>query len=305
MGDMQRKIAKIKTCFVSAPPGIRLDVLRDSLLARKIRPLLPLDLSIGTDWSSELQRELLEADLVIGILPSGPQRASTVFFELGLASALKRRILVIAPPGSEPPPVALQRLVLNTTTENRQAIDFALDQLISAPADSAAVEKRKPFQSSVLGSGTDALLKRFDYSLYVNKPSAFEELIAEAIRTSGADLVVQSPQPGKGPDLAIWSDVLEPFVGNPLLVEVKLKLETRAAATTTFAEILHFMEASSSRWSLLIYGQGPRPETDFWSHCPPNILLMSGRTLLENLRAQTFAEIIRDLRNQRVHSVRP
>jgi hypothetical protein len=64
-GDkMTNTSQRIKTCFVAAPGGSPLDVLRDSLLARNIRPLIPEELFAGSDWASEIQRQVLEADLV-------------------------------------------------------------------------------------------------------------------------------------------------------------------------------------------------------------------------------------------------
>jgi hypothetical protein len=43
----------IKTAFVSTPSGLKLGVLRDSLLAHGIRPLIPGELNAGSDWASD------------------------------------------------------------------------------------------------------------------------------------------------------------------------------------------------------------------------------------------------------------
>jgi len=301
-----KETRKIKTCFVSAPRGIPLEVLRESLLAHGIRPLIPQELAAGNDWASELQRQLAQADLVVGILPTRRQ-SPWVLFELGQAWALGRRILIIAQPGSEPVPSSLQRLlVLRIALDNRQAIDFALDQLLSAPPEPPAKEAtRKPFESAVLGAQADLLLARLDQLLHSGGAQGFEKMVSEAIRNSGTDVVVESPELDRGADLAVWSDVLEPFVGNPLLVEVKLKIPTKAILVEVFKQLNSYLGASDSRWALLLYGDGPPPEDRFWNSCPPNILLMPARAMLEALRTRTFPEIVRDLRNRRVHSVRP
>jgi hypothetical protein len=76
---MMKDTRKIRTCYVSAPRGISLDILRQSLLAHDIRPLIPEELSAATDWASELQQQLVQADLVIGILPTGRQSAWVPF----------------------------------------------------------------------------------------------------------------------------------------------------------------------------------------------------------------------------------
>jgi hypothetical protein len=155
-----KETRQIKTCFVAAPGGIALDTLRDSLLAHNIRPLVPQELFAGSDWASEIQRQLLEADLVVGILPRGKQ-SPWVLFELGQAWALGRRILLIASPKADAVPYNLQRfLILRTEPDNREAIDFALNQMLSSPADSPNIGPTKSFKSVGLGAEADSLIAR-------------------------------------------------------------------------------------------------------------------------------------------------
>lgn len=302
---MIKESRTIKTCFVLAPRGISLEILRQSLIAHGIRPLIPEELSAGTDWASEIQRQLTLADLVVGILPTGRQ-SSWVLFELGQALALGRRILLIAPPKSEGVPYTLQRLlVLRTEPDNREAIDFALDQLLSAPPEPSVEEHRKPFRPSLLGDQADALIARFEQEMKSGNELGLEKIVLDALQSSGTDAVVESQGHDRGADLAVWSDVLEPFVGNPLLIEIKRRIRDKEAATKSFRQLSSYLGASGAWWALMLYGDGPLPDDRFWSRCPPNILLMPIRSLLEALRRQSFPEIVRDLRNRRVHSVRP
>jgi hypothetical protein len=295
----------MKTCFVSAPSGTVLDILRDSLVAHGMRPLVPEELSTGTDLASEIQRRLVEADLVIGIL-SAAQPSNNVYFELGQAAALGKRILVIAAPGAESVIAGMHRmLVLRTTPDNREAIDFALDQVAAAPPQPAVMSERKIFVSFGLGAQSDALLSRLDDAIRSSRTYDFERVLFEAIKGSGADVVVEAPERGRGADLVVWSDVLEAFVGNPLLVEAKLRVPTREAARKAFQQLSVYIEASSSRWAVLLYGDGPPPEHAHWRDCPPNVLLLPARGMIETLRGHAFPEVIRDLRNRRVHAVRP
>lgn len=301
---MIKETRTIKTCFISAPRGVSLDVLRESLVAHGIRLLIPEELSTGADWASETKRQLVQADLVIGILSTARQSA-WVLFELGQASALGRRILLIASPKSELVPYSLQRLlVLRTDPNNREAIDFALDQLLSAPPESPSEEHRKPFKSAGLGTQVDTLIARLDQLLQTGNAQGLEELVSDALQGSGIDVVVESPQRDRGVDLAVWSDVLEPFVGNPLLIEIKRRIHDKKTATSALAQLGLYLGESGTRWALLLYGEGPPPGDRLWSRCPQNILLMPIRSLLEELRTQSFPEIVRDLRNRRVHPVR-
>lgn len=295
------RTSALKTCFISAPAGASLGVLRASLECRGLRVLVPHDLAVGTDWASEIQKQLSQADLVIGVLTSERQ-SPWVLFELGQASALGRRIVLITSPTADPIPFALhQFLVLRIDLDNQEAIGFALDQLLSAPAR----QKRSPTPQSTpfvgLGTKADDLIAALDRSLASSDSQSIEQVVSDALRSSGADVVVTSPTRNVGADFAVWSDVLEPFVGNPLLVEVKARIRGRAEANRAVRQLTSYLGASGSRWALLLYGDGPDPDGQAWSGSPPNVLVLSLRSLLEALRARAFPEVVRDLRNRRVH----
>jgi len=290
-----------KTCFISAPAGTNLEVLRALLERRGLRVLIPQDLSVGADWASEIQKQLSKADLVIGVITADRQ-SPWVLFELGQASALGRRIVLITSPKADPIPFSLhQFLVIRTDLNNEDAIGFALDQVLSAPEPSykKASINLKPFAG--LGTKSDNLIKNLDRSLATNDWRSLERVVEDALRLSGADVVTPSPTHDVGADIAVWSDVLEPFVGNPLLIEVKGRLKGKTDATRAIKQLASYIGTSGSRWALLLYGDGPDLEGQSIASTVPNVLVLSLRTLLESLRTRAFPEIVRDLRNRRVH----
>jgi hypothetical protein len=260
---------------------------------------VPQELTVGADWASEIQREISRADLVIGVVPSARQ-APWVLFELGQASALGRRIVLITSPKADPIPFSLHQFVtLRIDLNNLEAIGFALDQLMVAPEP--AKERRTLSKSATgLGPKADVLITQLERSLAAGSWAAVEQVVAEALRASGADVVATSAERDVGADFAVWSDVLEPFVGNPLLIEVKTKLTSKTAATHALRQLASYMGASGSRWALLLYGEGPQEQVE-QARQHPNVLILSLRSLLEGLRTQSFPELIRDLRNRRVH----
>ncbi len=296
---MPGTISQIKTCFISAPLGANLGGLRAALEARGVRVLVPHELSVGADWASEIKNEISRADLVIGVVPS-PRQAPWVLFELGQASALGRRIVLITSPKADPVPFSLHQFVtLRIDLNNTEAIGFALDQLMSAPKPSR--ERRIVSKATFgLGGKADTLIATLERSLADADWAAIDAVVAEALRHSGTDVVVTSPDHDVGVDFAVWSDVLEPFVGNPLLIEVKSKLKSKTAASQAFRQLATYMGKSGSRWALLLYGEGPADENELGPSLP-NVLVLSLRSLLERLRTQSFPELVRDLRNKRVH----
>lgn len=154
---------------------------------------------------------------------------------------------------------------------------------------------------AALGTKADDLIAALDTNLLTSDWRMVEQVVADAIRSAGADVVVTSQPQDIGADFAVWSDVLEPFVGNPLLVEVKGSIRSKAEANRAMRQLASFVGASASRWGLLLYGEGPDSESQQWIGSPPNILVLSLRSFFEALRTRAFPELVRDLRNHRVH----
>jgi hypothetical protein len=137
--------------------------------------------------------------------------------------------------------------------------------------------------------------------LAANDWKGVEKVVSEALEYSGTDIVVTSPTRDKGADFAVWSDLLETLVGNPFLVEVKSRIRNREDAVRITNQIAAYVSASGSHWALLLYGDGPDPDSDWWAQTSPNVLVLSLKSFLDGLRSRTFPELVRDLRNNRVH----
>jgi hypothetical protein len=292
----------LKSCFISAPAGTQLHALRASLKSRGLRVLVPQDLASGNDWATEIQKQLSQADIVIGVITSD-RESPWVLFELGQAFALGRRIILISTEKVDSIPFASRNLViLRIDLDNQKAIDFALDQLLAAPSrpkDSTAPHLKPTLKA--LGSDVDNLMLALDQALTGHSGLAFERVVADALRSSGTDVIVASFESDIGADFAVWSDVLEPFVGNPLLIEVKARIRGKGEASLVMRQLSSYLGQSGARWALLLYGDGPDNDEVAWPEVPSNVLLLSLRSLLESLRTRSFPEVVRDLRNQRVH----
>jgi Restriction endonuclease len=180
---------------------------------------------------------------------------------------------------------------------NREAIEFALDQLLAAPEQTAAPDLVPA--KRVLGAAADRYLQG-SFQLGANvSASELELLVAGALREGGVTVLSTAYGADRGVDLAIWSDALQPYVGNPLLVEIKSSLRDPRIANEAARQLSKQVAASGSYWGLLLYG-----ESKPWAiraSLPSNVLLLSLETLFRRMRDEPFDDIIRDLRNRRVH----
>lgn len=290
--------SRIRTCFITAPSGTNLDLLTAALQRRDIRVVGPEAISVGTAWKTEISNFLNSADLIIGVL-TRERRSNWVLFELGQAWGQGKTVLLFAPPNSAHVPSNLRRfLTVRANLSNREAVEFALDQILAAPAPKLTTS-RPAKEKSPLGESADHYLQGSVPMLASVNALELESLVANALREAGVDVLARSQAQGRGADLAIWSDELQPFVGNPLLVEIKTKLTTSEAAMSTARQLSKYVTSTGGLWGLLLYGAGP----DDLGSLPPNVLALSIKTLFLRLRQETFDQIVRELRNQRVHGV--
>jgi len=268
---------------------------------RGIRVVVPDDLNPGSDWSEWISRKIGDVDLVIGILTS-ERRSQWVLFELGQAAALGRQVVLIAPPKLASFPLDLKRLlVIRGGPKSRSAIDFALDQILASPERPTRSPPVGTPSKRTLGSDADPIITDLQSAIELNDYHSVERLVVQALRGSGADIVTEASNRELGADLAVWSDALQPFVGNPLLIEIKSRFRGTNELLRAANQLSAAVAARGGNWGLLLYGHGSQELAPGLRGAPPTVLIFSIGELVEQLRTRSFAEVIRDLRNRRVH----
>lgn len=287
---------RIQTCFITAPAGGNLEVLIDALRQRDIRVVVPENLAAGREIGSEITDLLSRVDLVIGVM-TRERRSEWALFELGIAWGLGKRILLFAPPNISHLPSTLRRfLTVRANISNREAVQFALDQLLAAPETSHRLaiprERTRP-----LGASADAYLQGSIDLAATHRSTELEQLVARALADVGVEVVATAPGKDEGADLAVWSDALQASVGNPLLVEIKARLPAHSVTVEAAQRLARHVAAAGGRWGLLLYGAGP----DRLRGLPPNVLALPIGALFGRLKTQSLEEVVRDLRNRRVH----
>ena len=292
---------KVRTCYISAPIGTNIEHIRRSLVERGVKLLtlndFPSDESISTNILALISR----ADLVVGVLSRDRQSLSVVF-ELGQASALGREIVVIASPKSSYIPFALSHfLVSRLSLRNRTGIDFIFEQVLSAPTSSKMDRTLTHQGKSLVGERIEGLMHEAQQAINEKDGLRLEKVVGEAIRDSGVEIIVKALSPHEGADFAVWSNVFQSLLGNPLLVEIKTQLHGNERVLESIKRCEKTARDGGVIWSLLLYGDGPSKMDPSWTSIAPTVLLLSIRDLFQALRERPFVDIVVDLRNRRVH----
>lgn len=293
---MTRKKNVISQAFLAAPARIDLNIIKEELEGRGINPITAYDIpSLGLSILDNIEKAIRDSDLFVAVIPE--DYSPNVFFELGLAHALRKRfLLVVSPKLKEIPSDIAGKMYLRSEPNNREAIAFALDQLLASQVQKTFRHRKQHEEGHPLGDVADMYLRRLQEKGSSLKGRELEEIVAEILRASGISTVTQSTERDLGVDLAVWSDDLQTIVGNPFLIEVKSGVRTRKDLERALYQVEKYRMQSGTKWALLLLST-----TVATIPVVGGVLALTLAELLERLRTRTFAEVIRELRNKQVH----
>jgi hypothetical protein len=290
-----------RRAFISAPASVDTSVIRQALECRGFAPYEIDDRpEVGVSIPELLDDCLNRAELVVAVLGSGKAKEN-VLFEVGYAMALRKRILALVQPDEEPP--LLEIPYLRVGADNREAIEFGLDQILNAPwpgRKKAADQVRK---TKPIGDRADALLDKLTLALGHSDEQELSEIVMEALGASGIESLSYSAKSGAHngrADFAIWSDDFEPWVRNPLVIEVRSRLDRAAELDEALALLTTMLEKTHTAWGLLLYGVADFP-LGAKAARHPHVFVMSLEEFLRSLKDRSLAQSLIHLRNLRVH----
>ena len=211
--------------FIAAPAGASLEALRDELCKKNVQAFTAYDLSPSSvSIATHVEDAIKASDLMIAVVPK--EASPNIFFELGIAHALKKPVLVLVSPkyGLLPSDIA-GYLYLRIDPDNRIALSIALDQLLTQLDKPTRRPKKKKPQDISLGNDASRFLSELSKKELTGYE--LENLVAKILRSAGAETVIESQHRDIGADIAFWADSLEPIAGNPILVEVKKSIRSK------------------------------------------------------------------------------
>ena len=154
-------------------------------------------------------------------------------------------------------------------------------------------------QTNAIGNLADQLLAEVRGNLGPSPEMKLEDVLLRAIRASGITASSEQAGPDTGVDIALWSEELEPWIRNPLFIQLRMHIHAKEELTKTVRQLQRTMKEATVVWALLVY---LRADFDVWKEVSvPQILPISIENLLESMRAKSFGDVIRELRNRRIH----
>ncbi len=300
--DSVRKKENI-TCFISAPVGITLSKIKRLLHEKNIESIVPSEvISLGQPIFEKVSELISRSDLFLAVLNNAPGSMNT-YFELGVASAKKKHIVIISPDTHQIPFDLRGVLSLITDVEYLEPLEFVIDQIIAAPKKRKITSKNRvqPTERSNLFIQTDELLNRLNFLNLGEVKNELENIVTNILNESDVTIVKQPKIINNTPDLAIWSDELDTILGNPIIIEIKENIRGSNHIKIISDRIQNYLEKTNSKFALVFFLKGIGPENAKNLANINNILFFQLEEFIQQLKYHRFAEVVRRKRNFLAH----
>jgi hypothetical protein len=288
-----------KTAFVAAATPSVARSLQKSLESAGFSSITTYECDRPGKSIPEITTECMrQSEIVIAVLGVGGVGAN-VLFELGLAHGLGKRILVVAEEKAVLTARSLGDPYILAKPDDAEAVGAAVKDILAGPHHGERPLEAPEKQSRPIGDLADDLLadlRPLDKNASEQK---YVEVVRRAIEVSGVTAISEAKLGDVNVDLAVWSDDLEPWVQNPLLIDVKVNIPTRAQVRVLADQMLWHMAKARLSHALVIYVSAAHSAKEEM-HIP-HVLFVSIQEFLESLRVSGFGDVVRRLRNRGVH----
>lgn len=281
----------ISSVAISAPRGFDLRSLADRLLALGLEvQLAGQGANTGSSISESVVDEMEDTDAFIGIIAGGD--VSDSLFELGLAVGLKKPVLIAVERsrGEVPGPLYWLPRVDFDVGHLEPLVDAVRRMRVPSPAPRTTSRRKKPVIEHRPPRAVAHVSAAFD----------FETAVAELVTAAGVEAYRSDGSADEGFDLAIWDPALEPLIPNPLLVEIKLSLQSNPEQAIAQVHRLRHRTGAEGV-ALLIYGEGP-PSSELLTQTP-TVLPIRFDELEAELRVSDFHVVVQRRRNEIAHGI--
>jgi len=296
----------MKKVFLSYSFGDDVGPLKQMLSALNVAVLdSQMNMEYGTSLQESIRDAVFQCDFLLFVYSKDNPH---IAFEAGIAVASRKPIFSIFSGGQErtflmdtpyvsalPTEIEKIRFVFELFLENT----FPKKEML--PAGNHAIKLPQMY-----GGGEMVPMKSYfdvkaEYDLISNNSyEGYDRFFVSVFEAYGVNFA-KNPNSGgsdSGADFSIWSDALSPMMGNPILIEIKKRIDRR---------ILENLQDQIRKWKTLIGSsiivfydrlENVR-ERDIATF--GDILFISIPELVEELESKGFASSIKNIRNRLVH----
>ena len=277
-------------CFISAPVGLDLGAL----------PQLLIDHGISWEWSKDENlseqnpaARIAAADFTLIVL-NGTRADYRGVFDAGMATGLRKPVLLIQSKTRTLPIDLRQFTVVKASLANREALKFHLDLFLATPTTSKD-------RAVVTQVSTRAITPARAYAS--SSGNALEQRVYDAVVAAGGSAVSEPTTTSEGryrPDLLAWMGAVDAELLDPVAIEIKGRVDL-VDASRIEDRLLGFMTSARVKSGFILTASAvPVREQQLSS----NVLWLTIAEFERLARDGRLGSFVRETRNRIMHGMR-
>jgi hypothetical protein len=243
-----------------------------------------------------------QIDAVVAVVD---EPSPNVFYELGIATAVGKPVLVLQAPEMLLPPFLAQVPHVTSDFRDTKALRFTVEQFVKQLGNSAE-RLSKPLRSTDATprpAGLEELALKLSHLRSDGTAMEAEALVGSFLKAAHVRAVERGPLDEKGADLAIWSDGVNSTLGNPILVELKTGRIEKMNFRVAYSNLAHAVQASGAAAGLFLYLDRRGQRFDKPNTWTPNVFFCDLEDFASRVTRAGFDRTLLDLRNEQVHGI--
>ena len=291
-------------CYISSDSTYDLSKLENILLKLTVETSNFYDFSIGSSFSDLIRKKIKECDFIIAFIT---QKNQNVLFELGIAEALGKPILLLTEQDVKLPFFLEGKMSFHVDwSKSTQLLELSLKNYILDISNRSLRYKRKKFdidtENLTFEYSNENLIKLKKYrstnfteieliNLILN---VFKKLNIQAVSDISLGNFAQV-------DIAITNETLSQYFGNPILFEVKAGKLNKNIIEDAQYQLQSYLRKAEANFGILLYFDKDDRRFGKEIYHSTNILALDIEDFIQGISEEGFESFLIRARNENAH----
>lgn len=291
-------------CYISSDSNYDLSKLENILVKLGIDSHNLFDFSIGSSFSDLIKRKIRESDFVLALVTGENQN---VIYELGIAEALGKPIFLLVDPNVKLPFFLEGKMHYQLDwSENTQLLEFSLENYVQDISIKYRRYKKRKIEITSNDLSIDETNEKLIQIRQLRETSFTEVQLIQLIMDVFDKINIQAVSELKlgdksRVDIAVNSESLSTYFGNPLLIEVKSGQINNHVLENAQYQLLNYIGKTDSNFGILLYFDKANKRFGKEHYQVPNILMFDIEDFVQGIAAEGFEQFLIKSRNELVH----
>ncbi len=284
--------------YISHSARSQIGPLRDLLLKEGASFGDSFDPSALRGSSESVHVRIQAAEAVIAVIG---EEAANVFFEIGVATALRKPVLALLTPGVAVPSFVAPLTYLTSDLTDSEVLRLAVRRFLNEAKDRPSKGRETRRKSPPLLSNRvrlRGLAKRLSRLRESGNAVEFEQTVSELLRASRITAIKDKDATDRGVDFAVWSDSLRGSLGSPILIQLKAAKLNDLSFRVAYSNLAKQVQESGSAAGLLLYLDSTGRRFTKPATWIPSVLWFDAEDFAKELSKRSIGEVLAERRNK-------